>query len=47
MVSDIKDGLHNISGKDKTDDYALNHMIQEQNKRVIIMVPDPFFFFLC
>lgn len=28
MVSDIKDALHNITGKDKTDDYALNHMIQ-------------------
>lgn len=32
MVSDIKDVLHNIMGKDKMDDYALNHMIQ----RIII-----------
>lgn len=31
MVSDIKEALHNIMGKDKTDDYALNHTIQEKN----------------
>lgn len=32
MVSDIKDVLHNIMGKDKTDDYALNHAIQGEKK---------------
>lgn len=40
MVSDIKDVLHNIMGKDKMDDYALNHMIQEKKKN-IITPPEP------